>query len=227
MWQQLSVLALCGMSALRADVCEGLPTGPSTGSGSPFYEDLGAPPPVSFRLSVKDGGPTFRITIRPVSFDSLRHNRDPNVVHAGDIEVARCQDGKRLQLLPIMAWQPLNFGATFHAEDINFDGFLDFSVVTEVSGANGDIRSYWVYDPGTGIFIQNEFTHELRCGSVAVTSKYGGAEGKSTNYGDSIGELTRACLGAAFIDFDPEKREIGRRYFDGAMGGCPNTSQGK
>jgi hypothetical protein len=36
-----------------------------------------------------------------------------------------------------------------------------------------------------------------------------------------------ACLGAAFIDFNPEKREIGRRYFDGAMGGCPNTSQGK
>jgi len=28
-----------------------------------------------------------------------------------------------------------------------------------------------------------------------------------------------ACLIAAFIDFDPEKREIGRRYFDGAMGG--------
>ena len=59
-------------------------------------------------------------------------------------------------------------------------------------------------------FIQNELTHDLRCGSVAVTSKYGGA-----------------CLVAAFIDFDPEKREISRRYFGGAMGGCPNTGEGK
>ena len=32
---------------------------------------------------------------------------------------------------------------------------------------------------------------------------------------------------AAFIDFDPQKHEIGRRYFGGAMGGCPNTGQGK
>ena len=82
------------------------------------------------------------------------------------------------------------------------------------------MRSYWVYDPGTGIFIQNEFTHELRCGSVAVTSKYG--------VSDTTAEIgSGACLVAAFIDFDPEKREIGRRYFDGAMGGCPNTGEGK
>jgi hypothetical protein len=32
---------------------------------------------------------------------------------------------------------------------------------------------------------------------------------------------------AAFIDFDPRTHEIGRKYFDGAMGGCPNTNQGK
>jgi hypothetical protein len=32
---------------------------------------------------------------------------------------------------------------------------------------------------------------------------------------------------AAFIDFDPQKHEIGRRYFGGAMGGCPNTGEGK
>ena len=50
----------------------------------------------------------------------------------------------------------------------------------------------------------------MRCGSAAVTSKSGGA-----------------CRGAAFIDFDPQKREIGRRYFDGRDGGCPNTSQGE
>ena len=215
------MLALCVIPALWANVCDGLPAGPPKDS-----KLFGSNKPLSFKLSVKSGGAAFRITVRPL----WQIKADQEIIdetRAGDIEVARCQDGKRLQVLPIAADQEISFGSTFHAEDINFDGYLDFSVVTEFSGANGDIRSYWVYDPGTGIFIQNEFTRELRCGSAAVTSKYGGAEGKSTNYGDSIGELTRACLGAAFIDFVPEKREIGRRYFDGAMGGCPNTSQGK
>ena len=32
---------------------------------------------------------------------------------------------------------------------------------------------------------------------------------------------------AAFIDFDPVKHEIGRKYFGGAMGGCPGTGEGK
>jgi hypothetical protein len=198
------MLALCGMPALWADVCDGLAAGPPKGA-----DLFGSNDPLSFKLSVKFGGAAFRITVRPIW--QIKADREiVDETRAGEIEVARCQDGKRLQVLPIAADQPISFGFTFHAEDINFDGYLDFSVVTVFTAANGDIRSYWVYDPGTGIFIQNEFTHELRCGSVAVTSKYGGA-----------------CLGAAFIDFNPEKREIGRRYFDGAMGGCPNTSQGK
>ena len=122
--------------------------------------------------------------------------------------MARCQDGVPLQVLPITADQPIAFGSTFQAEDLNFDGYLDFSVVTEYSGSGGDIRSYWVYDPRSGIFVQNEFTQELRCGSVEV--KHAGA-----------------CRGAAFLDFDPGKHEISRRYFDGAMGGCPGTGEGE
>ena len=211
MWRRLSMLALCVMPALWADVCDGLPTGPPKDS-----KLFGSNRPLSFKLSVKSGGTAFRITVRPIWQDDVIIDE----TRAGEIEVARCKDGKQLQVLPIAADQPMNFGSTFHADDINFDGYLDFSVVTEFTGSNGDIRSYWVYDPGTGIFIQNEFTHELRCGSVAVTSKYGVSE--------TTAEIASgACLGAAFIDFDPEKREIGRRYFDGAMGGCPNTSQGK
>ena len=228
------MLAFCGMPMLWADVCNGLPAGP------PQRSDLfGSNEPLSFKLSVKSGGAAFRITVRPIwqikADDGIGESAAQRSgfapkggivddTHAGDIEVARCQDGKRLQVLPIAADQPISFGSTFHAEDINFDGYLDFSVVTEFAGTTGDIRSYWVYDPGSGIFIQNEFTHELRCGSVAVTSKYG--VGRLVA-GDTTRELEGACLVAAFIDFDPEKREIGRRYFGGAMGGCPNTSQGK
>ena len=198
------MLALCVMPALWADVCDGLPSSPPKGA-----ELFGSNEPLSFKLSVKSGGAAFRITVRPIWQIKADHVIIDET-RAGEIEVARCEDGKQLQVLPLTADQEISFGSTFHADDINFDGYLDFSVVTELAGTFGDIRSYWVYEPGTGIFIQNEFTRELRCGSLAVTSKYGGA-----------------CQVAAFIDFDPEKREIGRRYFGGAMGGCPDTDQGK
>ena len=117
-----------------------------------------------------------------------------------------------------MADQPLSYASTFQADDLNFDGYLDFSVVTFFAGTAGAIRSYWVYDPASGIFVQNEFTHELRCGSAAVASNC------------TISCLPAPggyCAVAAFIDFDPEKHEISRRYFGGAMGGCPNTGEGK
>jgi len=109
MWRLLSVLALCGMPALWADVCGGLPTGfPKWAAAGPDpKDDLH---PVSFQLSVKQGGPAFRITV-----GAFLHELADRPIHAGDIEVARCQDGKRLQLLPILSDQPLNFGASFHA----------------------------------------------------------------------------------------------------------------
>jgi hypothetical protein len=220
MWLRLFMLALCAMPALRADVCDGLPAGPPTGrAAAPLFESN---EPLSFKLSVKSGGPAFRITVRPLWQIQGGISRDPiDETRAGEIEVARCKDGKQLQVLPIAADQPLSFSASFQAEDLNFDGYLDFSVETEFSGTGGEIRSYWVYDPRSGTFIQNEFTHELRCGSVAVGAKV------TSKYGDTASEIDGACLGAAFIDFDPEKREIGRRYFGGAMGGCPSTGEGK
>ena len=147
MWWLLSVLALCGMPALRADVCDGLQAGPPKGS-----EWVGSNLPLSFKLSVGQGGPAFRITVRPL----WQLNAGLPIIaddgHAGDIEVAHCQDGKPLQVLSVTADQPINFGATFHAEDINFDGYLDFSVLTEFAAKWGS-RSYWVYDPASGLFV--------------------------------------------------------------------------
>src|SRR5580658_10393189 len=60
-WWLLSVLALCGMPALRADVCDGLQAGPPKGS-----ELVGSNLPLSFKLSVGQRGPAFRITVRPI-----------------------------------------------------------------------------------------------------------------------------------------------------------------
>jgi hypothetical protein len=188
MWRLLSVLTLCGIPILRADVCGGLPTGDAKALSFWRAKDK-LPPPASFQLSVKRGGPAFRITVRALAFD-LKGNGI--AVHAGDIEVARCRDGKQLQVLPILAWQPLDFGASFRADDINFDGYLDFSVLTEFASKFGS-RSYWVYDPGSRLFIENELTRRL--GENCLGS-----------------EWHRGCLKATQIDFDQNTREIRADY---------------
>jgi len=189
MWSRFLMLVLCAMPALWADVCDGLRPGPPEGAA--LY---GSNQPLSFKLSLKSGGAAFRITVRPI-WQIRGGHVIIDVARAGEIEVARCQDGKRLQVLSIAADQPMNFGSTFHADDINFDGYPDFSVVSEFAASSGFRRSYWVYDPGPQIFVQNELTHELA---------------------DWWG----------FIDVDPTKHEITRRYF-GAMLGCPNTGEGR
>lgn len=147
------MLVLCGIPTLGADVCSGLPT-------SPPKQSLELPrEPVSFALLVKSGGPAFRITVRP-----MWQRKGERVIivdgHSGEVEVARCADGKPLQLLPIVTDFPIN-GYTFHADDINFDGYLDFSVVREFAASSGFLRSYWVYDPGPQLFVESELTREL------------------------------------------------------------------
>jgi hypothetical protein len=194
MWRLLSVFALCGMPALSADVCGGLPASPPNDSDMwRPYESL------SFRLSVKPGGSAFRITVRPL----WQLNADGRAVvdpHAGDIEVARCQDGEPLRVLPIAADQPINFGATFHADDINFDGYLDFSVLTEFAAGWGS-RSYWVYDPASGLFVENDLTRELSENCLGA-------------------EWHRGCWKASRIDFDQNKREVRTDYVL-PFGPCP------
>lgn len=151
MWLRLSALAFLGALSLPADVCRGLPSRPPARSN--YLDHVTGP--MSFRLPVKPGGPAFRITVR-----SLQRRYTDNLVHAGDIEVARCSDGRRLQLLPIMAGQPIDFASTFRASDINFDGYLDFSVLGEFGGTWGS-QLWWVYEPASGRFVQNELTREL------------------------------------------------------------------
>ena len=150
MWRGPFALACSGALALGANVCGGLPTRPAEGSNL-----FGTPGASSFRLSVQRGGPAFRITIR---HQLLRYS--DTAVPAGDIEVDACQDGKTLQRLAIVANQPIDFGATFDASDVNFDGYLDFSVLAAFGGKWGS-HAWWVYDPAAGKFVQNELTREL------------------------------------------------------------------
>ncbi len=83
------------------------------------------------------------------------------LVHSGDIEVARWQGGTRLQLLALKAWQSMNFAPAFHAEDVNFHGYLDIAVLAAFAG-QWRSGSWWPYDSVSGTFIQNELTRELR-----------------------------------------------------------------
>ncbi len=147
------MFALFGIPALWADVCEGLPTGPPKQSRELPHEAL------SFALRVKSDGPAFRITVRP-----MWQRQGERVIlvdnHSGEVEVARCEDGKRLQLLPIVTDYLID-AYSFHTDDINFDGYLDFSVVREFAASSGYRRSYWVYDPGSKLFVESEMTREL------------------------------------------------------------------
>src|SRR5580658_8604768 len=175
------------MPALRADVCDGLQAGPPKGS-----ELVGSNLPLSFKLSVGQGGPAFRITVRPLWQQNASGVILGDDGHAGDIEVAQCQDGKPLQVLRVTADQPIDFGASFRAEDINFDGYLDFSVLTEFAAKWGS-RSYWVYDSGSRLFVENELTRELSENCIGA-------------------EWHGGCWKATQIDFDQNKLEIRADY---------------
>lgn len=131
--RRLFWLAFCAVAAVAADVCRDLPEmdphgfrdteaarrgvlEPATGGGSYLRDATSSAE--SFRLVVKAGGPAFRITIT-----------------AGSIEVARCDDGKRLQVIEVVSEQVIDFARTYHTFDVNFDGYLDFAVLvcSEVS----------------------------------------------------------------------------------------------
>jgi len=150
------------------------------------------------------GGPAFRIAVSNLPLTGWQFKNE--VVHAGDIEVASCRDGKRLQLLPVMAWQAIHFATSFVAQDINFDGYLDFSVLTEFAGKFVS-RSYWVYDPRSGLFVENELTREL--GENCLGAEWHGACWKSNG-----------------IDFDQKKREISTRYLLNVCSGPSLTFPG-
>ena len=145
--------------------------------------------------------PDFRITVRPLLFGWRAGDK---LVHAGDIEVATCGTGARVQVLPITAWQPIDFAATFEARDINFDGLMDFSVLSEFAAKWGS-RWYWVYDPESRKFVTNELTRKL---------------GENCLAGEASG-----CWRAYSIDFDPSKHEIEAHYLIGAGPGGPPVSR--
>ncbi len=162
MYSRLAVLLFCSALATAANVCNGVADAPHL---EKFFPQQGTqlglwdrvlPASRSFRLPVSAVGPSFLITVR--NFDVDVKSNQP--VRTGEIEVARCQDGKRVQILPIMG-NAFGFGDNFRTFDINFDGYLDFSVIVERSSTYTS-QSWWIYDPASGKFVQNGLTRGLR-----------------------------------------------------------------
>jgi len=146
---------------MAAHVCRGLSEVGTTLNGPQLAPGWMGSRPVrlertrTFRVSVKAGGPAFRITI------SLRSLPESNaLVHAADLEVVRCKDGDPVQSVSIMARQPIKFARTLHASDINFDGYLDLAVVNEFAATSGSER-WLLFDPSRGRFVENKLTQKL------------------------------------------------------------------
>ena len=132
------------------DMCQGLPDPPQVLHGSNALAGT------SFRLSVRAGVPAFRLTLRRLAPSDADH-----LVHVADVEVTRCSDGRNIQTLRILGYdQPLT-AHSLHAEDINFDGYLDIGVLVEY-GAKWGSESFWVFDPAAGKFTENDLTRKLR-----------------------------------------------------------------
>lgn len=163
MYRRLAVLVFCSSLARASNVCDAVPNAPHLekffpqGGSNLGLWDAPLPASRSFRLLVKAGGPSFLITVRSFLVDV----KDDKPVRTGEIEVARCQDGKRVQILPILAGRSFGFGNNFRTFDINFDGYLDLSVIVEVA-ATYSSQSWWIYDPASGKFVQNGLTRGLR-----------------------------------------------------------------
>jgi len=66
--------------------------------------------------------------------------------------------------------------------------------------AGFDSRDYWVYDPASGLFVQNALKRELSENCFAAA------------HGD--------CWSAYLIDFDPKKHEVSTRHFGVGNTGC-------
>ena len=80
----------------------------------------------------------------------------------GWIRVFSCETGALVQSLEVQSlWGgPEFFLRFFEVKDINFDGYLDVSVVRD-GGATWASQTWWVFSPEVGRFVSNDFTKAL------------------------------------------------------------------
>jgi hypothetical protein len=129
LWASTGTLPVHAQSG--TNICQGLPDPPPVLNGSNALAGT------SFRLRVRADVPALRLTLRRLAPGDANH-----LVHVADIEVARCSDGRNIQTLPVAGYDQELTAHSLHAEDINFDGYLDIGVLVEY-GAKWGSESFW------------------------------------------------------------------------------------
>ena len=102
--------------------------------------------------------PAYRFVLTP---DFADNNSPGGPQHIGRIDIFKGNSKQVLQSIDVEGAHGSWFTESFHPVDINFDGYLDFAVVYEVGGKYSR-ESYWLFEPGSGRYITNALTAELR-----------------------------------------------------------------
>jgi hypothetical protein len=147
-WTSLGELPAHAQSG--TDICQSLPDPPQNLNGNSAFAGT------LFRLSVRAGDPAFRLTLQRLASGDTN-----SLVHVADIEVVRCSDGQKIQSLLQLVTISLLTAHSVHAQDINFDGYLDIGVLVEYEAKWGS-ESFWAFDPAAGKFVENDLTRQLR-----------------------------------------------------------------
>jgi hypothetical protein len=80
------------------------------------------------------------------------------VHRVGRIEISR--EGKPIQTIEVKSNWDDSVCRLFDAKDVNFDGYLDTSVLREGAGTWAS-RDYYLFDPHAGRFVTTELTDDL------------------------------------------------------------------
>lgn len=100
------------------------------------------------KLSVTEIGPHLVVNLYGVASAS-----DSGTINIHTIEIFEASTGLRLQNFSgLNIKTPLNTGVEI--EDMNFDGYLDFRVVTELPTDTNTSYAYWFYAPNENLFSQ-------------------------------------------------------------------------
>jgi hypothetical protein len=110
------------------------------------------------RVRVSANGPDVRLRLEPAAYPEP----ESNAVHTvGWIRVFSCESGGLLQSLQVgSSDNPKRFLQSFEVKDVNFDGYLDISVIRE-GGAKWVRQTWWMFSPALGRFVSDAFSKQL------------------------------------------------------------------
>jgi hypothetical protein len=158
--RQVTLAVLIGLTsvpmtlALAQQTNLGTPAEPRAGgrAGAPDANSVVRSVQVSAKL------PPYRFVLKP---DVATNNSSLGSWHMGHIDIFKGNSKVVWQSIAVEGADPSQLVTSFHTLDINFDGYQDFAVVYEIAAKWGSY-SYWLFDPGSGRFITNALTADLR-----------------------------------------------------------------